>query len=129
MVVFHAASGAAAGAVTGSRLIGAAVGPLLHVIADQVPHEHPRHESWEYAGGLLVMGVLVRRRGLSDPATIGAAAAVLPDFEHLIPRALRRNRKPLHPRTFWNGRGGRRVSVGTQLLLSTLLVLPVLVVD
>ncbi len=129
MVVFHAASGAAVGSLTGSRLMGAAIGPFLHVIADQVPHEHPRHASWEYVGGMLIMGLLVRRRGLSDSATIGAAAAVLPDFEHLVPRSLRRNRKLFHPRLRSDERGRRGVSVGTQLLCSTLLMLPVLVID
>jgi hypothetical protein len=129
MVVFHAASGAAAGRITGSRLVGAAAGPFLHVVADRVPHEHPRHEVWEYAGGALIMALLVRRHGLTDPATIGAAAAVMPDLEHLLPGSLRRNRKLFHPRPSGLKRSRRRVSVGTQLLFSTLLMLPVLAVN
>ena len=72
MVVFHAATGAAVGSLTRSRFVGTSAGPFLHVAADRVPHEHPRHERWEYATGILVMGALVRRRGLFDPATIPA---------------------------------------------------------
>lgn len=126
MVAFHAASGAAAGAATRSRFVGVVAGPFLHVLADRIPHQHPRHGAWEYASGLLIMGLLVRRRGVLDPATIGAASAVMPDLEHLIPRSISRNRKLLHPRRNRRARQNPGVTVGTQLLLTTVLMLPVL---
>lgn len=127
IVVFHAASGAAVGSIARSRLVSAAVGPLLHIGADRIPHDHPRHARWEYVSGLLFMGWLIRRRGLFDPATVGAASTVMPDLEHLIPRSPRRNRKLFHARRRRNEPVRRRVSVRAQLLSTALLSLPVLV--
>lgn len=125
MVAFHAASGAAAGSVTRSRLVALASGPVLHVAADQVPHCHPRHGLLEYATGAVTLGLVVRRRGLFDAATIGALAAVAPDFEHLIPRRLLRrklfHRRPGRERTPPDG-----LSVAAQLALSAALLVPVL---
>jgi hypothetical protein len=69
---------------------------------------------------------LVRRCGLLDPATVGAAAAVMPDLEHLIPGPLRRNRKLFHPRRKREEPETNEVSVRVQLLLTALLILPVL---
>ena len=69
---------------------------------------------------------LVHRRGLLDPATVGAASAVMPDLEHLIPRSLRRKRKLFHPRRRQGDPDTDEVSVGAQLLLTALLILPVL---
>jgi hypothetical protein len=72
------------------------------------------------------MGWLIRRRGVFDPATVGAASAVMPDFEHLVPRSLRRNRKLFHPRSLRDQGDTRDVSVPVQLLAAGLLILPVL---
>jgi hypothetical protein len=125
MVAFHAASGAAAGSLTKSRLAALASGPLLHVAADRVPHRHPQLEAWDFATGVVALGLLVRRRGLFDAATLGAVAAVAPDLEHLAPRRFRR-RSLFHRR-----RGADRLrpdgmSVAAQLALSAALLVPVL---
>ena len=122
MVAFHAASGAAAGSLSRSRLAGLVAGPLLHVAADRVPHRHPRHEAWEYVTGMLVIGLLVRRRGLFDAATLGAASAVLPDLEHLVAGRCRKLFHPFGPER----RDGAGLSVEAQLLLSATLLFPVL---
>ena len=86
-----------------SRLAALALGPILHVAADRVPHRHPRHDVWEYATGAVTLGLLVRKRGLFDAATIGAIAAVAPDLEHLLPR------KPQRRKLFHNRRRQRIV--------------------
>ena len=125
IVAFHAASGAAAGSVTKSRLVALASGPVLHVAADRVPHRHPRHAVWEYATGLATLGLLARRRGLLDAATIGAVAAVAPDLEHLVPRRLSRGRV-FHKRRGADRRRPHGLSVAAQLALSAALLLPVL---
>ena len=125
IVAFHAASGAAAGSISKSRLVALASGPVLHMAADRVPHRHPRHNVWEYVTGTLALGLLVRQRGLYDAATIGAIAAVAPDLEHLVPRRRRR-------RTLFHNRPGRDrlrpdgLSVAVQLALSAALLVPVL---
>jgi hypothetical protein len=124
IVAFHAASGAAAGSVSKSRLAALASGPILHVAADRVPHRHPRHDVWEYAAGAVTLGLLVRTRGLFDAATIGAIAAVAPDLEHLLPRK-RQRRKLFHNRRR-NRLGPNGLSVAAQLALSAALLAPVL---
>lgn len=125
MVAFHAASGAAAGWVSSSRLLALASGPVLHVGADQVPHRHPRHEAVEVGSGLVALGLLVRRRGLFDAATVGALAAVAPDFEHLVPQRLR-PRKLFHRLPGRDRVGRRGLSVATQLVLSAAILAPML---
>ena len=78
IVLFHAASGAAAGALTRSRIGALALGPVLHVAADRVPHRHPAHTGWEYLAGSVALGALARRRGVFDVATLGALAPCCP---------------------------------------------------
>ena len=125
IVAFHAASGAAAGSMSKSRLAALASGPVLHMAADRVPHRHPRHNVWEYATGAVILGLLVRKRGLCDAATIGAMAAVAPDLEHLVPRR-RRRRKLFHSRPGGDRLRGEGLSVAAQLALSAALLVPVL---
>jgi hypothetical protein len=128
IVALHAATGAATGALTRSRLAALAIGPVLHIAGDRVPHRHPAHSAWEYLGGIFAMGILAERRGAFDVATIGAAAAVMPDFEHVVPGLRERGVKVFHRRP---GRGRRRrgstgVSVGTQTLLAAMILAPLL---
>ena len=125
IVAFHAASGAAAGSASQSTLLALAVGPILHVAADRVPHRHPGHDVWEYATGAVALGLLVRRRGLLDAATIGAIAAVAPDLEHLLPHKPER-RKRFHNRPGSDRVGPNGLSVAAQLFLSAALLAPVL---
>ena len=123
IVALHAAIGGAAGTLTRSRVAAVALGPVLHVAADHVPHEHPEHDVWEYAGGLLTLAALARRRGVCDVSTIGAAAAVAPDLEHLVPWLRLRGRKVLHRRRRARDEG---LSVRMQTLIAALILAPVL---
>ena len=126
IVALHVATGAATGALTRSRIAAVAIGPVLHVASDRVPHRHPRHASVDYLTGLLAFAALARRRGGSDAATLGALAAVMPDAEHLVP-ALR----PRGARVFHRRRRGRRrkpsgLSAGVQLFLAAAMLAPLL---
>lgn len=126
IVPLHAAAGAATGAATGSRLASVAVGPLLHVACDRVPHRHPARSLTEYASGALVLGILVRRRGLFAPVTIGALAAVLPDLDHVVPGLRIRGAKVFHRRAGGERRESPGLSVGAQTLLAVALLTGVL---
>lgn len=125
IVALHAATGAATGALTRSRLAALALGPVLHVAADRLPHRHPSHERWEYMGGIVAIGLVAKRRGLLDAATLGAVAAVLPDMEHLVPGLRLRGRKLFH-----RGSAGSRASAGisarTQSLIAAAMLAPLL---
>ena len=98
IVALHVATGAATGALTRSRIAAVAIGPVLHVASDRVPHRHLRHASVDYLTGLLALAALVRRRGGSDAATLGALAAVMPDAEHLVPGLRPRGARVFHRR-------------------------------
>jgi hypothetical protein len=125
IVALHVATGAATGVLTRSRAAAIVLGPVLHVASDHVPHRHPRHDALDYATGLAAVGLLVRRRGTLDAATIGALAAVAPDFEHLLTR--RRSRKLFHRRPGADRKDRRGLSTATQLGLAALLLAPLLV--
>jgi hypothetical protein len=123
IVALHVATGAATGALMRSRIAALAMGPLLHVASDRVPHRHPSHPSLDYLTGLLAVGALAARRGVSDAATVGAFAAVVPDLEHLIPALRPRGMKVFHRR-----RGGDRrstgLSPGAQMILAGVILAP-----
>ena len=85
IVALHVATGAAAGAASGSRLRAILLGPVLHIAGDRVPHRDFRSRPFEIASGLAGILLLAVRRGLLDPATLGAAASSAPDLEHVLP--------------------------------------------
>lgn len=97
IVALHVATGAATGAVTRSRLAAVALGPLLHLASDRVPHRHP-HLAWDLLLGAAGLAYVAERRGFGDAATFGALAAVAPDLKHILRRGrrkrFRRRRKP-----------------------------------
>jgi hypothetical protein len=126
MVALHAATGAATGALTRSRIAALVAGPVLHVAGDRVPHRHPSHPGWEYLAGVVAIGMLAERRGLLDAATLGAASAVVPDVEHLIPGLRLRGAKVLHRRPGRDRRDGTGLSIGTQTLLAASILAPLL---
>jgi len=97
IVLMHVATGGLAGAATGSRCRAAALGPLLHVACDVVPHEDIPSRAFETASGVAALLLLARQRGL-DAATIGAAASAAPDLEHILhlPRPRGRALFPTH---------------------------------
>jgi hypothetical protein len=108
IVSLHVATGAAGGALAGTRLRAAAVGALLHAVGDAIPHRDIDSRPFEITSGLALLGLLAGARGLLDPATVGAAAASAPDLEHVLPLRSPDGRKlfPSHRFEGWHQEGG-----------------------
>jgi hypothetical protein len=114
--MFHVASGAAGGALAGSRLGALAVAPALHFLADVVPHEDIASRRFELASGVAGLLMLARAFGPLDPRTLGAVASSLPDVEHGVRLPRPRGRK-LFPSHRWGGGHSRHwIPVWAQLL-------------
>jgi hypothetical protein len=121
----HVASGAAAGALTGSRLFALALGPALHLAGDRVPHRDLESRSLELGSSLAGAALLTLRYGPLHPVTLGALSAAAPDLEHLFPRLRPAGEKLFHPRRGWHRSG----ALGTNVqLLAAALVIGVLAV-
>ena len=116
IVALHVATGAAAGAASGSRAAALLIGPLLHLAGDRLPHQDIHSARIEIGSGLAGLLLLAARRGLFDPATLGAAASSAPDLEHVLPFMRPGGRKVFHDRLGWHRSG--RLSVSTQLLIA-----------
>jgi hypothetical protein len=114
IVSLHVATGAAMGALVGSRGRALALGPLLHLAGDRVPHQDIPSRRFEIASGAACLLLLAARRGPFDPATIGAAAASAPDVEHVVPWLRPRGRKLFHHRA----QHGGGLPAALQLLLA-----------
>jgi len=119
IVSLHVATGGAAGALLRSRALALTLGPALHLAGDRVPHEDIPDRSFEIGSGLVALGLLAARRGLSDPAVLGGAAASVPDLEHIVPWLRLRGEKLFHRGV---GRHGAGVSAEAQLLLAGAIV-------
>jgi hypothetical protein len=115
IVSLHVATGAAVGALVGSRPLALLLGPALHVAGDRVPHEDIPDRSFEIGSGLVALGLLAARRGPFDPAVLGGAAAAMPDLEHIVPRMRLRGEKLFHR---GGGRHGAGIAAETQLVLA-----------
>jgi hypothetical protein len=107
------ATGAAFGSALGSRLAAVALGPLLHLAGDQMPHEDVHSRPFEAASGTAAAALLALARGPLDPATLGALSASLPDVEHVLPLPRPRGRKlfPSHRFHGWHRSGGVPVEI------------------
>jgi hypothetical protein len=116
IVSLHVATGAALGALTGSRLAALALGPPLHLACDRVPHEDIADRRFEIRSGLFGLALLALSRGPLDPATLGACSASAPDLEHIFPRLRPHGRKLFHSRHGWHRSGDFRA--GVQLVLA-----------
>ena len=116
IVALHVASGAAVGALTGSRLGALLLGPPTHLMGDRIPHQDIASRRFEIASGVACLGLLAARRGPLDPATLGAFAASAPDLEHVFPSLRPRGRKVFHGRLGWHRAGNFPANV--QLLLA-----------
>ena len=116
IVAWHVASGAAAGALAGSRGRAIASGALLHVLSDAVPHWDIASRRFEFRSGVLMLATLAVLRGPFDPAVVGAAASSVPDVEHVLrlPRPGGRKLFPSHRWHGWHRPGG--VPASAQLL-------------
>src|SRR5918999_6543293 len=122
IVSLHVASGAAAGVLLESRLGALVAGPLLHVLADRIPHHDipsRRFETWTGIGALALVAL---RHGPLSAATLGGVAASIPDVEHVLrlPRPGGRKLFPSHRVLGWHREGG--VPAWAQLLAAGLLL-------
>ncbi len=81
---------------------------VSHFLGDLTPHEDIPSDVFEGVSGLLAGLWVARQRGLFSPATIGAFAATLPDFEHVLrpERPGRRELFPTHRYKSLHRRGG-----------------------
>ena len=122
IVALHVATGALAGAATGSRLAAALLGPVLRAAGDRMPHEDFPSHAFEAATGIALLLALAARRGVLDPATIGGAVASAPDLEHVLPLPRPGGRKlfPSHRIVGFHRSGGP--SAAAQLAIAAGLV-------
>ncbi len=105
IVSLHVATGAAAGALAGSRSRALLLGPLLHLAGDRFPHEDIRSRRFEIRSGIGSVVLLAARRGPLDPATLGALAASAPDLEHVFPSLRPGGEKLFHGSRGWHRSG------------------------
>jgi hypothetical protein len=122
IVSLHVATGAAGGAAAGSRLGALAVGPLLHLAGDRLPHRDIASRRFELGSGLALLGLLALARGPLDPAVVGGAVSAAPDLEHVLrlPRPGGRKLFPSHRVYGWHRSGG--LPTWVQLLAAGVIV-------
>jgi hypothetical protein len=108
IVSLHVATGAAVGAMTDSRLAALALGPVLHLAGDVMPHEDIPSTRFELVSGVGAVLLLAARWGPLHPALFGAVAASIEDLEHVLrlPRPDGRKLFPSHRHEGWHNRGG-----------------------
>ena len=108
IVSLHVASGAAIGAVAGSRRVAVGLGLLAHAAGDRIPHCDIASRRFELRSGAALLVLVALRRGLLDSTTLGAAAAAAPDVEHVLrlPRPGGRKLFPSHRFHGWHRAGG-----------------------
>jgi hypothetical protein len=118
IVSLHVASGAAIGAAARSRRTAVALGLLAHLAGDRMPHHDIPSRRFELRSGVALLLLVALRRGVRDTATIGAAAASVPDVEHVLrlPRPGGRKLFPSHRFHGWHRAGG--LPAWFQLLLA-----------
>jgi len=121
IVLAHVATGAAAGVATGSRARALAIGPVLHLACDLVPHEHFASRVFEVTSGMAAVSLLARRRGI-DAATVGAVASTAPDLVHLLPQRRRQRTDSFTTARPAEPGQGRRVSASLQFALAVALL-------
>ena len=120
IVALHVATGAAVGAASRSRLAALLLGPVVHLAGDRLPHEDFHSRRFEIGSGLAGVFFLSARRGLFDPATLGAVASSAPDLEHILPFLRPGGRKLFHDRLGWHREGGFPAYV--QLVLAGVII-------
>ena len=122
IVSLHVATGAAGGAAARTRLGAIALGPLLHLAGDWMPHQDIRSRRFEIATGIALVSLLAATRGPLSSPVLGALAASAPDVEHIVrlPRPSGRKLFPTHRFRAWHRRGG--VPAWVQLLAAGTLV-------
>lgn len=108
IVSLHVATGAAAGALLGSRKKALVAGVVLHALGDYMPHHDINSRRFEIGSGLAAVFALALRYGPTSPAVFGALAASAPDIEHVLslPRPGGRQLFPSHRVEGWHRPGG-----------------------
>jgi hypothetical protein len=108
IVSLHVATGAAVGALAGNRFRALALGPLVHLVGDMIPHHDIASRRFEICSGVALLGLVAAARGPFDRAVFGAVAASTPDLEHVIrfPRPGGRKLFPSHRVRGWHRTGG-----------------------
>jgi hypothetical protein len=120
IVSLHVATGAAVGALSGSRTRALLLGPPVHLLGDWVPHQDIASRRFEITSGAACLALLAAARGPFDRATIGAAAACAPDLEHVFGSLRLGGRKLFHGRLGWHRAGA--LSANVQLVLAGAIV-------
>jgi hypothetical protein len=108
IVSLHVTTGAAGGALVGSRSGALLLGLALHGLGDAVPHHDIESQGFEIGSGATALLALAARYGPFHPVTIGALAASAPDIEHVMPLPRPGGRKlfPSHRVEGWHRDGG-----------------------
>ena len=113
IVSLHVATGGVVGALSGSRGRALLLGLAAHAAGDAVPHQDVASRRFETLSGIGGLLLLAAARGPLDPAVVGAAAASVPDVEHVLPLPRPGGRKlfPSHRLRGWHKAGGLPASV------------------
>lgn len=113
IVSLHVATGGVVGALSGSRGRALLLGLAAHAAGDAVPHQDVASRRFETLSGIGGLVRLAAARGPLDPAVVGAAAASVPDVEHVLPLPRPGGRKlfPSHRLRGWHKAGGLPASV------------------
>jgi hypothetical protein len=113
IVSLHVATGGLVGALAGSRGRALVLGLAAHAAGDAVPHQDVASRRFETISGIAGLALLAAARGPLDPAVVGAAAASVPDVEHVLPLPRPGGRKlfPSHRVRGWHRAGGLPASV------------------
>jgi hypothetical protein len=120
IVSLHVASGAALGALSGSRTRALLLGPPAHLLGDRVPHQDIASRRFEIGSGVVCLALLAARRGPFDRATLGGFAAAAPDLEHVFRTLRPGGRKLFHGRLGWHRAGS--FPAAAQLVLAGAIV-------
>jgi hypothetical protein len=121
IVTLHVGSGAALGALAGSRPRALLLGLAAHALGDAVPHHDLPSRRFEIRSGVVLLALVAATRGPLSPAAFGAAAASCPDLEHVVrlPRPGGRKLFPSHRVRGWHRSGG--LPTGVQLVAAGVL--------
>ena len=122
IVSLHVATGAAVGALAGTPARAALLGVVAHAAGDHLRHQDIASHRYELLTGGGALLAIALRRGLLDPATIGAAAGSAPDVEHVVrlPRPGGRKLFPSHRIRGFHRSGG--ISAPAQLFAAGLIL-------
>jgi hypothetical protein len=122
IVSLHVATGGAVGAVVGRRGRAALLGLVAHAAGDRLRHQDIPSHRYELVTGAAALAAIALRRGLLDPAMVGAVAGSVPDVEHIVrlPRPGGRKLFPSHRIRGFHRSGG--VSARTQLFVAGILL-------